>query len=143
MKAEAFAGGKVQKWSLPAIQGSPPAAAPGLKRLLLPQGELAQFYDGEQGIRYIAFAELRRDCVRGNHYHNVKEEFVYIISGETLLVVEDIESKARASTTLQAGDLVFISTRIAHALRPIHSGQAIEFSNARFDAQDVHRFPLV
>jgi hypothetical protein len=66
-----------------------------------------------------------------------------IISGETLLVVEDVDSKARVSTTLQTGDLAFIPTRIAHALRPVHPGHAIEFSSARFDATDVHRFPLL
>lgn len=138
-----FLEGKVQKWSLPVIQGTPPAGSEGLKRLLLSQGELAQFYDGEPGIRYIAFAELRSACVRGNHYHNVKEEFVYIISGASLLVVEDIASRARDSVTLQTGDLVFIPTRIAHAFRPVQAGQAVEFSSARFDAADVQRFPLI
>jgi mannose-6-phosphate isomerase-like protein (cupin superfamily) len=143
MNSKTFVGGKVQKWSLPVIHGAPSVDSPTLKRLVLPQGELAQFYDGEQGIRYIAFAELKPESVRGNHYHNVKEEFVYVVSGETLLVVEDIQSKERASTDLKAGDLVFIPTRIAHALRPIQSGQAVEFSSAKFDAADVHRFPLV
>ena len=134
---------KVQKWSLPVIEGTPPPEAPSLKRLLLPQGELAQVYDSEPGIRYIAFTELRPDRVRGNHYHDVKEEFVYILSGEALLVVEDTESKERASITLLTGDLVFIPTRIAHALRPIRAGQAIEFSSARFNPADVHRYPLI
>jgi mannose-6-phosphate isomerase-like protein (cupin superfamily) len=143
MSPTRFLEGKVQKWSLPVIQGTPPIVSEGLKRLLLPQGELAQFYDAEQSIRYIAFAELRPDCVRGNHYHNVKEEFVYIISGSSLLVVEDIGSQARVSLTLQTGDLVFIPTRIAHAFRPVQGGQAIEFSSARFDAADVQRFPLI
>jgi dTDP-4-dehydrorhamnose 3,5-epimerase-like enzyme len=136
--------GKVQKWSLPVFQGSPPpAAAEHLKRLCLPQGELAQFYNAEQGIRYIAFAELRPDCLRGNHFHRVKEEFVYIISGQVSLVVEEIESKSRASGTLESGDLVFIPTLIAHVFRPIQAGQAIEFSTARFDPADVVRVQLL
>jgi len=143
MNSSTLLDGKVQIQSLPVIQGTPPADSPRLKRLFLPQGELAQFYSGEQGIRYIAFAELRPDCVRGNHYHNVKEEFVYLLSGESLLVVDDIECKTRASTTLKAGDLVFIRTRIAHAFRPVCAGQAIEFSSAAFNAADVHRFPLI
>jgi mannose-6-phosphate isomerase-like protein (cupin superfamily) len=142
-ESESFLAGKVRKCSLPVIEGIPPTDAPSLKRLLLPQGELAQVYDSEPGIRYIAFTELRADRVRGNHYHEVKEEFVYILAGKALLVVEDVESKARSSTELQTGDQVFIATRIAHALRPVCPGQAIEFSVARFNAADVHRYPLI
>ena len=114
-----------------------------MKRLLLPQGELAQFHDGPEPIHYQAYIELREGTVRGNHYHEVKEEFIYLIQGELLLVVEDLDSKARDSITLQAGDIAFISTRIAHVLKTLKNGHAIEFSKARFDAADTHRYPLV
>src|SRR5207244_1538986 len=107
--------------------------------LLLPQGELAQFYDAEQGVRYLAFIELRSGSVRGNHYHRVKEEWVYIIAGELALIVEDISTRARESLPLGAGDLVFIPTGIAHALQVQQTGQAIEFSVARFDPLDIHK----
>src|SRR5215471_3270454 len=120
--------GKVRKWSLPALQTSPSGDGLTLKRLMLPQGEVAQFYDADEGIRYIAFAELHPDRVRGNHYHEVKEEFVYITRGKTLLVIEEIQTHMRESTNLETGDLVFIPTRIAHAFRPTVPGQAIEFS---------------
>jgi uncharacterized cupin superfamily protein len=116
--------------------------APVLKRLLLPQGELAQFYDAEEGVRYMAFIELLPGQVRGNHYHKVKEELVYVIRGEVLLSVADIDSKAHASLALRAGDLAVIRTGIAHAIRTVEPGQAIEFAIARFDAADIHRFPL-
>ncbi len=135
--------GKVHKWSLPVIEGTPTSDLPKLKRLLLPQGELAQFYDEDEGIRYIAFAQLQPGKVRGNHYHQIKNEMVYVINGEVLLALEDIGSHERATTVLKTGDLVLIPTLIAHALRPIVSGEAIEFSTARFNATDVHRFPLI
>jgi len=41
--------------------------------------------------------------------------------------------QARASVALRAGDLAVIRTGIAHALRTVEPGQAIEFSIARFD----------
>jgi dTDP-4-dehydrorhamnose 3,5-epimerase-like enzyme len=110
---------------------------------MLPQGELAQFHNGDEGIRYIAYAELVVDTIRGNHYHGIKEEFVYLVQGEVLLVVEDIESKEQESARLESGDLVFISTRIAHAFRPLKHGRAIEFSKTRFDAADVQRFKVL
>jgi quercetin dioxygenase-like cupin family protein len=135
-------GGKVRKQALAVVQPPSGADSPTLKRLMLPQGELAQFYDGEEGIRYIAQIELQARSVRGNHYHKVKEEWVYLISGEVNLIVEDLESKTRESTTLAAGDLLFIKTGVVHALQVTKSGQAIEFSTARFEPADIYRHQL-
>ena len=134
--------GRVLKRSLPALRLPLVPDPPALKRLMLPQGELAQFYDADEGIRYLAFIELLPGQVRGNHYHEIKEELVYVMRGQVLLSVADIDSKARASVTLRAGDLAVILTRIAHALRPVEPGQAIEFSPQRFDVADIYRFPL-
>jgi mannose-6-phosphate isomerase-like protein (cupin superfamily) len=137
-----FLNGKVLKRSLPVLQLPLGPDAPALRRLLLPQGELAQFHNAEEGIRYMAFIELLPGQVRGNHYHKIKEELVYVIRGEVSLSVADIDSQARASVPLRAGDLALIRTGIAHALRTVEPGQAIEFSVARFDPADIHRFPL-
>jgi mannose-6-phosphate isomerase-like protein (cupin superfamily) len=138
-----FLSGKVRKHSLPVLTPPTGPDAPVLKRLLLGQGELAQFHDADDPIRYLAYLELREGTVRGNHFHEVKEEFVYLIAGELRLVVEDLASGARDTIPLQAGDLVFVPKRVAHALQVIKSGQAIEYSAARFDGADTYRHPLV
>ncbi len=140
MTESKFLGGKVHTWSLPVVEEA--TGDYSLKRLLLPQGELARIYDAEQGVRYIAFIELRAGTVRGNHVHRVKEEFLYVIRGELTLVVEDIASRAGDMVPLRTGDLAFIAAGIAHALQTTASGQAIEFSTARFDPADSYRFPL-
>jgi len=141
--ATSLLNGKILKQSLSVIRGRPAPDAPRLKRLLLGQGELSHFWDGEEPIHYIAFVELREGAVRGNHYHLVKHERFYVISGEVSLVVEERASGARESVLLQAGDLAEISTGVAHAFRTVVPGQAVEFSNARFDAGDVYAFPLI
>lgn len=135
--------GKVFKRSLPVFQGAPPAGALGLKRLALAQGELANFYDGQEGIRYLAYIELRAGTVRGNHWHRVKEEQIYVISGELRLIVQERESGERVSIQLQPGDLVLIAPGVVHALETVGSGQAIEFSKTRFDPADIQRLQLV
>lgn len=135
--------GKVRKTTLPALTPPTGPDAPSLKRLLLTQGELAQFHDADEPIRYMAYIELREGTVRGNHYHEVKAEFVYLIAGALQLVVEDLATNVRETIPMQAGDLAFISTRVAHALQITKPGHAIEFSSARFDAADTHRHTLV
>lgn len=137
-----FLGGKVRKLTLPVIQGRPGNTAPRLKRMLLEQGELAQFYTGDEGMRYLAFVELRAGTVRGNHYHKIKREWIYVISGELSLVVKDVASGTRDEFTMACGDLAFIPTHVAHALHVREPGQAIEFSPAAFDPADSYSYPL-
>jgi quercetin dioxygenase-like cupin family protein len=134
--------GKVQRISLPAITGAPAQSPPGPKRLLLPQGELAHFYDGEEGIRYLAFVEFLPNCVRGNHYHVVKKEYVYIIRGKVELLVADPATGLKESVPLATGDLAIVPPGVAHAVRTIEAGEGVEFSPAPFNAQDVQPFRL-
>ena len=142
MAETTFLNGKVRKRSLAIFELPVPADAPTVKRLMLPQGELAQFYDANEGMRYLAFIDLHPGTVRGNHYHKIKEEWLYLITGEVLLIIQDMETKTREFVTLRAGDLVVISIGIAHALQVSLPGQAIEFSPARFDPLDIHRVTL-
>ncbi|MCX6922950.1 MAG: cupin domain-containing protein, partial [Verrucomicrobia bacterium] len=128
MAESEYLAGKVLKWTLPVISGRPGPDAPLLKRLFLPQGELAQVYDADEGIRYLAVVETLAGGARGNHYHKVKEEWIYLLHGEVQVLVEDVQTKARASVSLRTGDLVLIPTGIAHLMRTVEPGQAIEFS---------------
>jgi len=133
--------GKVRKWSLPVL--APPTDVTGPKRLRLPQGELANFYDDPEGIRYIACIELREGTIRGNHWHRIKEEQIYVISGEVVLVARDGESGPQVSLGLRAGDRAVIVPGVIHALKTEREGHAIEFSEARFDPSDIQRFKLL
>ncbi len=138
-----FLEGKVFKVTLPIIPAPPDPQAPRLKRLALPQGELAQFYDGEEGIHYLAALELRAGIVRGNHYHRVKNEWLYVLNGEILLAVQDLGTQLRSTFPLGTGEVAFIPTDVAHAFRTVQPGQALEFSATRFDPEDTHRFHLL
>jgi uncharacterized cupin superfamily protein len=142
MSESTFLNGKVRKRSLPAFELPLAPETPTVKRLLLPQGELAQFYDANEGVRYMAFIELRPGTVRGNHYHKTKEEWVYMIAGEAVLIVEDIHTKEREFVAVAKGDLAIIATGIAHAIKVEKVGQAVEFSSARFDASDTHKYAI-
>ena len=142
MTESQYLAGRVVKWSLPIISGRPGPDAPTLKRLFLPQAELAQFHDSDDGIRYLAVIEARIGSIRGNHYHKVKEERIYVLQGELLMLVEDIQTNERASVCLRKGDLLLIQTGVAHLLRTVEPGQAIEYSQARFNPADTFPYPL-
>lgn len=143
MNQTTYFGGKVLKYSLPVFQGAPPADALGPKRLALPQGELANFHDSQEGIRYIASLELRPGTVRGNHWHQIKEEQLYLLAGSLLLVVQERESAMREEIQLWPGDLVLIMPGIAHAMKTLEAGYGIEFSRHKFNPTDVQRLTLI
>jgi quercetin dioxygenase-like cupin family protein len=142
MSGSSHLSGKITKLSLPVFDGPPGPDAPLLKRILLRQGELAQVHDDDRPIHYLALIELREGTERGNHYHDSKEEFIYLEQGELLLLVEDIRTKARESLSMKAGDLVFIATGVAHTLRVTKPGRAIEFSTVRFNPADTFRYVI-
>jgi oxalate decarboxylase/phosphoglucose isomerase-like protein (cupin superfamily) len=135
--------GRVRKWSLPVVKPGSEADGFLLKRLVLAQGELAQIYDAEEGIRYIACIELTSGSVRGNHFHKLKAEWVYLLSGHADLVVKETDSGEAAVLKLAKGDIAFIATGVAHALRVTGAGEAIEFSPARFNPEDTYKHEVV
>ena len=135
-----FLAGKVVKWSLPALEPPFDPGAPVLKRLLLPQGELAQIHDSEEAVRYICCLDLVPGTVRGNHYHKVKRELVYLVRGELSLIIRDVETGGRGTVRLATGELVVIEPGIAHAMVIAHPGLAVEFSPARFNPEDTFRY---
>ncbi len=137
-----YFGGRFRKIILPAFTPPIPATPPP-KRLLLAQGELAHCYDGAEGMRYIAFLELRVGGVRSNHYHRFKQEWLYVASGKIRLWVEDMQVHQRESLEVNAGEMVIIDCGLAHAFQTAAPGYAVEFSPVRFDAADSYPFALV
>src|SRR5262245_56446641 len=143
MADDIYLSGKLRRIRLPVFTQPTGPDAPFLKRLLLPQGELVQFHDDDEAMRYMAFLELKADGVRGNHFHRQKREFVYVISGKVELLAQNLADQAQTSVTLGAGELAIIETNVGHALRTIEAGSAIEFSPSRYDRTDVYRYPLI
>jgi mannose-6-phosphate isomerase-like protein (cupin superfamily) len=143
MNEAVFLDGKVRKRSLPVFHGPPPGNTGGLKRLLLSQGELASLYDGEEGIHYIAYIEMRAGEIRGNHLHRIKKEHIYLVEGRLQLAIKLGGEGALVFIEVEPGDLVTIDPGVVHAMKPFEAGFAIEFSPAHFDPTDVQRFKLL
>jgi hypothetical protein len=145
--------GRVAVLQVPHYAGPSPATQrPGLKRLSLPQGDLIQFWDSPEGMRYIAAIQILPGKTRGNHFHRAKQETLYILEGKILLafalpesqeVSEPASALAPVQLELGQGALVRIQPGIAHALKGIEPGYAIEASPTMFDPSDATAFPLL
>jgi len=135
-------GGRVVRRRLPVIVGRPGPDAPAVKRLRLPQGELAQIWNGEEPIHYLAWIELGLGGIRGNHVHRRKRERIYLVAGKVRLRLEDPETRERAELILEAGDLVRITPGIAHSLESLEPGHGIEFAPDPLEAADSFPYQL-
>lgn len=145
---ETLLDGKVTRIALPCFKPGEIGSNVPAKRLLLPQGELAQVLSGTNDgpMRYLAVIKLLPGCIRGNHYHKTKTEWVYLVEGRVRLGVSQGIGSEPIFLEVSPGDLVFISPQIYHAFNPLTGGLAIEFSDVAFDAADVYRaniqFPI-
>lgn len=143
MGIQSYWNGRVTWQSLPLLNLPAPENAPALKRLHLPQGDLAQLHNSAEPIHFLAWIELKPGAIRGNHVHRIKKEFVYFLEGRVELHLQDLSNGEQQKLSVAAGDLVVIEPGVAHALVPQTPGQALEFSPAQFDPADTIRCPLV
>lgn len=134
---------KVTVQSLPIFTPRTALPTPDLKRLLLPQGELAQLHDSPEPIHYIAWVDLIPGTLRGNHRHLEKVEHFYLIAGEVELGLLHTDTGRRETFILKVGDLVVIPPGVAHAYRPLKPGNAIEFAPQRHNPADTLRHPVL
>jgi oxalate decarboxylase/phosphoglucose isomerase-like protein (cupin superfamily) len=104
-----------------------------------PGGELTVLTDGTIPIRHLSYVELREGKLRGNHYHKLRHETFYVISGELELRLQDLATGEGASIIMRTGDLARLDPEVVHTFVPAKSGHALEFAPEHFDATDVYR----
>ncbi len=112
-------------------------------RIMTPAGEIAQVVSGPE-VRYVAYLEFRvpPPQARGNHYHRVKREHFYVLTGRLQAHFKDLASGETAALELAAGHLLSIQPGYAHAFLAHEYAQAIEFSPQPFDPADTYSYKL-
>ena len=136
-----FFEGRVEVRSLE-LTDQPATRAEVRARIASPKGELAVLLDEKQVMRFLAYLELKEGVMRGGHYHKVRHEYFYLIAGEAMLRMEEVESGKKESARIAAGDLVYIAPGVAHAYVPSKAGHGVEFAAEEFDMGDVYRFGM-
>lgn len=111
-------------------------------RLLTPKGELAVLTDNLSPVMHLAYVQLLPGMPRGNHYHKLRHEQFYLISGSVELQLLDLSTGEQPSARMEPGDLAFIAPSVAHCFLPLAEGHALEFAPEPFDAADVYAQPV-
>jgi len=115
------------------------------RRLFSPKGELAQIINGTAAIRHLVYWDLdspRSGQTRGNHYHRVKTEECYVLTGEIEVTVVDRETSEREVITARAGDRITVDPGVAHSYRSKGYAQALELLPTPYDAADTIPFSV-
>ncbi|GAA5183538.1 hypothetical protein GCM10023322_23050 [Rugosimonospora acidiphila] len=120
-----------------------PPIPEGGGRMTSDAGELAQIANGEP-FRFLAYLQFKPDkgAPRGNHFHRVKNETLYVIGGRLRARFRDIDTGESMDLLLEPGDLVTVAPRCAHAYLPLEYSQAVELSPSVYDPTDTLRFDL-
>lgn len=138
-----YLNGRVRVRRLPTyeIPLTQPITAGG--RIITGAGEIAQILNATD-IRFIAYVEFNypSDVLRGNHYHNVREEYLYIITGGLHAVYEDSTTGEQVDLSLAAGDLVHVQPGSAHVYMPLEYSQSLEFSPNAYDPSDTQTYVI-
>ena len=141
MQAQSLFAGRVEVKSL--LVTDQPANRPEIRaRLLGPKGEMAVLADTGQIIRHLALLEFIPDRRRGDHYHKLRHENFYLISGDLSLLLEEIATGEKTTIQLTAGDFATINPGVAHTFLPRTPGSGLEFAAEPFDLADVYPHPI-
>jgi UDP-2-acetamido-2,6-beta-L-arabino-hexul-4-ose reductase len=81
------------------------------------------------GSKHFLYTITAPGVVRGNHYHEHKNEWFCIVKGKCRLVTEDIKTKLREETIICDTDNLLFHTEpfIAHAMENIGDTEMIFF----------------
>ncbi len=114
---------------------------PGAKRWEEERGEFVQVAYQEE-IHHLALFEIKEGYVRGNHYHQKKEEIFYIFRGKIKASFMDIDTLQREERILRRGDKIRIKPRCGHLFYGMEDTLVIEYSPQVYDQEDSHPIKL-
>jgi len=110
------------------------------RRVFSPKGELAQIVNGTAAVRHLVYWDLdspRSGQTRGSHYHRIKTEVCYVLTGEIEVTAVDRETSEREVITARAGDRITVDPGVAHSYRSKGYAQALELLPTPYDPEDT------
>jgi mannose-6-phosphate isomerase-like protein (cupin superfamily) len=119
-------------------------SAPEPRRIVEDRGEMALLRPTGAVYNPVYFDIRPGDgYVRGGHFHRVKTEIFYVISGSCRLSFLDLETGKSGALTLRAGEMVTMEARCAHRMEAVEFCRVLEFSTVDVDySEDTVPYPL-
>jgi carbonic anhydrase/acetyltransferase-like protein (isoleucine patch superfamily)/mannose-6-phosphate isomerase-like protein (cupin superfamily) len=108
----------------------------GAKRWVDEKGEFVQVSYREE-VGHVAFFELRKGQVRGNHCHRKKHEIFYIFRGTIEAVFASGPPDRKKTMTLEKGMKVRVPAGIAHRFYGIEDSLVVEYSPQYYEKTDT------
>jgi len=72
------------------------------------------------------------------HYHNIKDEVFYLLSGKIELKVSDGDDLENSQTlTLEVGDVFHVKTGMRHQMIALESSELLEISTTHYENDSV------
>ncbi len=82
------------------------------------RGVIVDILDGVE-LRHVGLLTARRGALRGNHYHRRQWQWMYLVSGQMRIFLQDLRAGPGAPVTaveMVAGDVLSIPPLVAHAM---------------------------
>jgi dTDP-4-dehydrorhamnose 3,5-epimerase-like enzyme len=114
---------------------------PGAKRWIEERGEFVQIAYQEE-IHHLALFEIRKGFVRGNHYHQKKEEIFYIFQGKLRALFMDMDTRQKEERILEKGDKIRIRSNCGHSFTGLEDTVVVEYSPQIYEIEDNVRIDL-
>lgn len=92
--------------------------------------------DGKTAIRSILLITSKPGSIRANHYHKTDAHYCYLISGSMEYFEKPVEGGELTKVIVKAGDVIFTSPMIMHAMRFLEDTTFFAFAlNSRSQAE--------
>ena len=97
------------------------------------------YFSLEEDIKFGAILEFKKGFgKRGNHFHKIKEEYFYIITGVLFITIWFPEDeKNKFSIYANANNLMILKPGLAHSIEAIENSLVFEFSPNIFNIEDT------
>lgn len=124
---------------LPVLDAPPAQPILDGVRIRMAAGEAAPVFNGGPWS-FIAWLEFAAGtgAWRGNHFHEQKTEYFYVIRGTLLGRFEDMNTGEYFAQELPEGTVIVIEPRVAHAFQGVGYAHCMECSPYEFDASDAY-----
>jgi len=96
-------------------------------------------------IKHIIVTTFRKNAIRGNQFRSNMDQYFFLISGKTKLVLQSPQNNNKKEIEMTQGSFIFIPRGMAFATIAEEESILLECSPQSYDPKnpDIHRFKVI